>query len=184
MHGRNHNDSIAYIGFNSSTRSPSAEESRTYSRRMGEVMVQAEDHAEMQRRLGDRLGEVRREGYEIRAFDGERVLYLESYAGIHTNSLIRLMTKTFGYDEMSAMRLLTDSNTLLSVATERGGQEAIAMGIIETSRVPFESGHIKLAELTDFVVREDYRGGRARALFLAITAELPGLSREDEHERL
>ena len=60
MHGRNHNDSIAYIGFNSSTRSPSAEESRTYSRRMGEVMVQAEDHAEMQRRLGDRLGEVRR----------------------------------------------------------------------------------------------------------------------------
>ena len=164
----NGSDSIVYIGFNSSVRSPNRQDRQSCSKNLESALELRGDYAELWRRLN----EVRQAGHEVRVVRGEAVMNLESDTGIKISSLTRLMGDTFGYSEDEAMRAMTDSDTILAVATAFRGHEAIAMGMIESTSVGFNGGSIRLAELTDCVVREDYRNGMSRGLFLSVTSSL------------
>ena len=168
MRGDNDRDSIAYIGFNSGARSPGMQESRSCSSNLKNALELRGNYAEMTRRLA----EVRDAGHELRVLNGSEVRNLEKDTGIRTDSLTDLMVGTFGYDRDGAMRVMTDNGTVLAVAKAHGGHEAIAMGIIESTMVRFDGKSIRLAELTDCVVRDDYRNGIGRDLFLSVATGL------------
>ena len=169
MHGRNHGYSIVYIGFNSSERGPSMHDSQLCVRNLQNALELTQDYTELQRRLN----EVSAAGHEVQVFNGNAVNDLRSGMGIRTASMTELLIEAFGYDEAGAMRLMTNNGTVLAVATERGGNEAIAMSVIESTLVAFDGRSIRLAELTDCVVRSDYRNnGLGRGLILSTVTGL------------
>lgn len=114
------------------------------------------------------LSEVRRKGYDFATFNGPECAEVLGKMKIQAEALPALLSEVYQeYDITSAFRVVTAPGNTITIAVKNG--EVVSMSILERASIPYNGGEIKIAEVTDGMVRPGHNGNN---LYLATTSRL------------